>query len=184
VANEASLPGYPSSYSGNIGDGYLVNGNLYVWSGSAWNDVGAIQGPQGTAGYTGSIGFTGSSGSAGTLAATVLVIDGGGAAITTGIKSDIHFPFDGTIQEWTMLADTTGSATIDIWKAPYSAYPPTAANTITGSAKPIISSANKAQSSTLTGWTTSISTNDVLRLNVDSASTITRLTLSLKILRA
>ena len=29
------------------GDGYIVNGNLHVWDGTQWNDVGKIQGPQG-----------------------------------------------------------------------------------------------------------------------------------------
>jgi hypothetical protein len=39
--------------SGNIGDGYLVNGSLYVWTGSAWEDVGKILGPTGPTGPTG-----------------------------------------------------------------------------------------------------------------------------------
>lgn len=36
--------------TGNLGDGYIVNGDLYVWNGSAWENVGTIQGPQGPAG--------------------------------------------------------------------------------------------------------------------------------------
>ena len=60
--------------------------------------------------------------------------------------------------------------------------PPTPADSITASAKPTISSGTKQQDSTLTGWTTSISAGDILRFNVDSITTITRCTVSLKML--
>lgn len=36
--------------TGNDGDAYMVGTDLYVWNGSAWEDVGQIQGPQGPAG--------------------------------------------------------------------------------------------------------------------------------------
>ncbi len=50
--------------TGSAGDGYLVNGNLYVWSinTSSWSNVGNIQGPQGPAGVTGQTGATGPQG--------------------------------------------------------------------------------------------------------------------------
>ena len=39
--------------SGSIGDAYLIAGELYVWTGSAWTNVGSIQGPTGATGPTG-----------------------------------------------------------------------------------------------------------------------------------
>ena len=39
--------------TGNAGDAYLVAGDLYVWSGSDWVNVGTIQGPQGPQGVQG-----------------------------------------------------------------------------------------------------------------------------------
>ena len=53
--------------TGSAGDGYLVNGNLYVWSTntSSWSNVGNIQGPQGPAGLTGPQGPAGQTGAAG-----------------------------------------------------------------------------------------------------------------------
>jgi len=111
------------------------------------------------------------------------VIDGGGAAITTGVKGDITIPFACTITEVTMLADQSGSIVVDIWKDSYANYPPTIADVITASAKPTISAATKSVDSTLTGWTTSISAGDTLRFNVNSASTVTRVTLALKVTR-
>lgn len=111
------------------------------------------------------------------------IIDGGGAQIATGIKGDLTIPFGCTITEWTLLADQSGSVVVDVWKDTYANYPPTNADSITGSAKPTITTATKGQSSTLTGWTTTIAAGDTLRFNVDSCTTITRVTLSLKVTR-
>lgn len=103
--------------------------------------------------------------------------------IGAGDQGDLTIPFNCTITEWTLLADASGSVVIDIWKDTYANYPPTVADTITGSAKPTISASTKGQSSTLTGWTTTIAAGDTLRFNVDSASTVSRVTLSLKVKR-
>ena len=46
------------------GDLYVViaNGNGYVWNGTAWDNTGPIQGPQGDVGFTGSQGIQGNPG--------------------------------------------------------------------------------------------------------------------------
>lgn len=57
--SEGKLP-----QSGNEeGDGYIVNGDLYVWDGTKWNNVGEIQGPKGDQGIQGEKGETGTRGS-------------------------------------------------------------------------------------------------------------------------
>lgn len=114
-------------------------------------------------------------------AVITLIIDGGGTTITTGIKGDIEIPFNCTIQRVTLLGDQTGSAVVDIWKDVYSSFPPVVGDSITASAKPTITTATKSQDSTLTGWTKTITAGDILRFNVDSASSIQRLTVSLKV---
>jgi len=48
--------------TGNVGDGYLIGGDLYVWDGTAWQNVGQIQGPAGDTGPTGPPGDTGATG--------------------------------------------------------------------------------------------------------------------------
>ena len=115
------------------------------------------------------------------IAAIPFVIDGGGVAITTGVKGDLTIPFACTILEWTLLGDQSGSIVVDVWKDTYANFPPTIADVITASAKPTISATTKDQSSTLTGWTTTITAGDTLRYNVNSATTIQRATLSLKV---
>ena len=114
-------------------------------------------------------------------AAIVFVIDGGGLAITTGVKGDIQIPFACTITAATLLADQSSSIAVDVWKDTYSNYPPTVADTITASAKPTLSTAVKSTNSTLTGWTTSLLAGDILRFNVDSVSTAQRVTLILTV---
>lgn len=58
--------------TGNPGDAYLVQGDLYVWSEtqSDWDNVGTIQGPAGSTGPTGPTGGTGPVGPTGPTGAT------------------------------------------------------------------------------------------------------------------
>jgi hypothetical protein len=56
--------------AGQTGDAYLVAGELYVWTGSAWTNVGSIQGPTGVTGSTGPTGSNGSTGPTGSTGAT------------------------------------------------------------------------------------------------------------------
>jgi hypothetical protein len=117
-----------------------------------------------------------------------VVIDSGDAAtaLATGDWIDLYVEYACTILQWTLLAkpvtgQSTGSAVIDLWKDSYANFDPTIADTITASAKPTISSAINGQSSTLTGWTTTIPAGSVIRVNVDSCSNLRRISLSLKV---
>lgn len=110
------------------------------------------------------------------------VFDGGGSALTTGVKGDLLIPFACTINSATLEADQSGSIVIDIWKKAYALdSPPTVANTITASALPTLATHQSAQDTTLTGWTTAIAANDMLRFNINSITTCTRVTLTLKV---
>lgn len=101
------------------------------------------------------------------------IIDGGGSPIATGPRPAVEIPHGFTIAEVRLLADQTGSITVDIWKDSYANYPPTNADSITASATPSISSGNKYSDTTLSGWTKTISDEDILKYNVDSCTTIT-----------
>ena len=48
--------------TGNAGEAYLIAGDLYVWDGNTWTNVGQIQGPAGPTGPTGPIGPQGAQG--------------------------------------------------------------------------------------------------------------------------
>lgn len=118
----------------------------------------------------------------GTITTDLIFIIGDGVnAISTGVAGDIFLDFACTITGVTMLADASGSIVVDIWKDTYANYPPTVADTITASALPTISTATKSQDTTLTGWTVAIPAGSCLRFNVNSVTTIKRLTLALKV---
>ena len=103
-------------------------------------------------------------------------INEGGTVITTGIKTDLVVLAKVNITTVTLLGDQSGSIVLDLWKNTYANFPPTVANTITAAAKPTITAATKSQDATLTGWTTAWAKGDIIRPNVDSVATITRLT--------
>ena len=163
---------------------------LKIWdqgSGS-WKYVSqGIEGPAGAAGATGATGpegygVTGATGPQGATGPGVggidriaLTIGDGSNTITSGIVTWIEVPFNCTLLKNTMLADQTGSIVLDIWKDVYNNFPPTVADTITASAKPTISSGIKSKDETLTGWTTSITSGDILLFKVDSCSDIKKL---------
>ncbi len=113
------------------------------------------------------------------------VIDGGGQPLTTGTKGALLIDFNCSISKVTLLADQSGSAVVDIWKLSEVGYnPPTAptsGNSICAAALPTLSAANKYQDSTLTGWTKAISAGDTLSYHINSAATLTRLTVALTV---
>lgn len=130
-------------------------------------------GPQGPAGPAGV---------AGTSVITFF-IDGGGSIISSGVKGDLDIPFACTINSVTLLADQVSSVVVDIWKNTYANFPPVVGNSIVASAPPTLSSATKSQDATLTGWTTALAAGDILRFNVNSATSLTRLTVALFVTR-
>jgi hypothetical protein len=119
----------------------------------------------------------------GTAMGLSFIIDGAGSVITTGDKGWIRVPFACTIVGATLLADTTGSIVVDVQRATYAAYP--TFTSLTASAPPTISSAQKAQDTTLTGWTTAIASGDLLKFVVTgSPAAITKVTIALDVTKS
>jgi len=110
----------------------------------------------------------------------IFIIDGGGSVITTGQKGHLPIDFACTILGWTILADQSGSIVVDVWKDTYANFPPTVADTIAGTEKPTLASAQKNQDLALTTWTDSIVAGDILAFNVDSVTTVQRVVVALK----
>jgi hypothetical protein len=135
---------------------------IYVSDGATWTTWSAI-------------------GLTGTLSSVTFIIDGGLTVPGTGSKGFIEIPFACTITGARLAADASGSCVVDIKKATYSGLFST--SSICASAKPTLSSARKAQDTTLTGWTTAVAAGDWLEFNLDSITTITRLSVSLSLLR-
>jgi hypothetical protein len=117
---------------------------------------------------------------------TINVIIGDGQnVLTTGIKAALHVDFNAFITGAYLheFDGTTGSVSIGIAKAAYSVGSAPTFSSIVGSAPPTITSARYAEDETLTGWTTRINRQDVLRFSVSSVSAFTRLLIALRVRR-
>lgn len=100
------------------------------------------------------------------------VLDGGGSAITTGIKvpSGILLPFACTVTGWVLDASTASNLVITVQRAS-NATPSTFAD-ISGTEKPTLVTQISNNDLALTTWTTAIAANDRLRVSVDSATSV------------
>lgn len=110
------------------------------------------------------------------------IIYGGGGIIQTGLQGDIIVPFNCQIKEVNLIADQQGSIVVDIEKSNLATYPG-GFSSITASAAPTITDALKSTDNTLTGWSVDLLKDDILRFNVLSNALITRLLISLKIIK-
>ena len=110
--------------------------------------------------------------------AVAVVMSGGGSALAAGTQCDLEAPWAYVIEGWALYADASGSCVVDLrTAASYAAFPTVAS--ICASAKPTLAAAQKATDSTLTGWTTALPRGTVLRVVVESASTVTLVSLTL-----
>jgi hypothetical protein len=107
------------------------------------------------------------------------VFDGAGAILQAPRTSYYTVPFACTISAWNITVDA-GTATVDVWKVASGTAIPTAANKITGSATPAISTGTAIHSTTLTGWTTSVSANDVFGFNLSAVTSATNVSIVLE----
>ena len=176
VSLSVPLGGGTITGSGTLGTTSFTAHGVVLGEGSSALAVSAA----GTAGQIFTSGGASADGSYKTnTAAITYVVDGGGATIPTGVAGQLFVPFGCTVTVSTLLADQSGSVVVDIKKGAYSAYP--TVSSIVASAPPTISTAQKAQDSTLTGWTTAISANDCLQFSITSVTSIQRLTITLTV---
>jgi len=104
------------------------------------------------------------------------VIDGGGSAVTTGAKAWVRATNSFTVGGAEITSETSTSSVVDIWVEQYADYPPADADSICDAGTcPTLTTAVKAQDTTLTSWTKTITAGDYIRANVDSNDNATLL---------
>ena len=146
---------FPSSPSTN--DLYTANGRTWKFDGTSW--IGQ------TIPVTRSISY---------------VIDGGGAVPATGAWGQISVPVACTVTGWILTADVSGSCVVDIKRSTYSGFATT--SSIAGTDKPTLSSVQKNQNLTISAWgSTAIAAGDQIQFYLDSASTLTRINITLNV---
>ena len=105
------------------------------------------------------------------------VFDGGGSVLAAPSTTTIILPTDVTLTGWSVRAppdDSSGSVTIGV-----------AANlnpraSICASACPSITSSNQNENGSLTGWTTALSAGTTVYFSLNSATTLTKVDLTLR----
>lgn len=109
------------------------------------------------------------------------ILDGGGLALTTGLKGFLIFTYSATITAWAAISDASGTIAIDIWKA--NGGVPVLANSITGGNPPLLTAAQYSGLVTPVNWSTlNIIPGDVMGFNVSSTGgVIQRVMLALQI---
>ncbi len=123
-----------------------------------------VDGTGGPQGYQGPIGPQGSIGL--TVSSFGITLDGQGGVISTGSKGYIVVPYDGTITRWDMVSGITGSIVIDLKR--------NGVSIIGAGNKPTLAT-QSISNATVSGWTsTTLTTNDIIEFNVDSATTVQR----------
>jgi len=149
--NSLDFPSSPSE-----GDRYAQNGMVFYYSRGAWRKLIPSK-----------------------MAMLSYGLDNDGTALNTGIQGSVHIPYGLDIIRWTLIGDQSGSANIDLWSSEYGTVP-TVANSVTGNIGMTISTATANQSGDIDNWRmTRINAGNVVTFNVQSVSTITRLTINL-----
>jgi hypothetical protein len=99
--------------------------------------------------------------------------DGGGSALTGTLTRCTNIYEAGTISQVVLLADASGSATVDVQTVAQSSYTgPASAASITAADIPALSSAVRFSDTTLTGWTTAVTANTVACFVMSSPTTV------------
>ncbi|MES2034815.1 MAG: hypothetical protein V4466_11605 [Pseudomonadota bacterium] len=96
--------------------------------------------------------------------------DTAGSALTSGSVVYFTIPYACTISAWNITVDA-GTVTFDIWKIATGTAIPTVSNTITASALPALSTGTALHSTTLTSWTTSVTANDIIGIQLKTVAT-------------
>lgn len=112
-----------------------------------------------------------------------VIIGDGASVITTGIKGYLEVPFSCELLAVRLVAHQSGDIVVDIWKDTFANFPPVDADSITGGNEPELTADQTYEDLTLTGWTTTLTAGDWLAFNVDSAATVTQVTLSLTVVK-
>lgn len=104
-----------------------------------------------------------------------IAIDGGGSPITTGTKGFTVLPYAGTITNWYVIGDQSGSCVIDIDR--------NGTSIIGAGNKPTLSSAQRANAAVASWTSTAIAANDEFEFECDSIATCTRINLIVYVTR-
>ena len=101
-------------------------------------------------------------------AALTFVFDGQGETVEAGEVARVVMPYAATITGWRVIGSSAGTFAATVRRATFAAFP--TMTTISGSDSPALSGAQKAEDTSLSGWTTALAVGDVVELLVTAAT--------------
>lgn len=111
------------------------------------------------------------------------IIDGGGSVITTGVKGNVVLDADYVFNGWTIVSDLAGAIVVDVRRTTFGSFPSTnvdaGTSIVTGALPTITATGRAAQNLTIT--TVDLAARDILEFEVNSATTVTRVTVALRL---
>jgi hypothetical protein len=107
------------------------------------------------------------------------VVDASPNVIGTGVKGQVTLDVTGTIESWTLVADTPGNLVVDVKRTTYQNYP--SFSSITGTEKPTLSNQAKNKDDGLSTWNTILNAGDILRFEVESCDLIKQFMIAMKL---
>jgi len=111
--------------------------------------------------------------------ALVVTFDGGGSAIAADTKWYGTVPHGVTLKSWYIIGDASGAIVFDIWTDTWGTIPDNDDSICNGHEPTITASAQYASDTDITDWSgEALTGTDMIIVNVDSAVTITKATLT------
>ena len=173
-----SLINFPSSpYVGQV---YINGSNSWIWNGNAWKTYNAyiisgngIQGPTGPTGATGSTGPTED--------IIACYVDASPDIASTGLKASRVIGYNCEVDEWYVIAGSSGTMQWDVKKSSFASYPSTS-SIVFGADYPQISSQSKNSNTSVSSWT-SLNAGDVIEFYITSNTDVESVGVFLKIRR-
>lgn len=112
------------------------------------------------------------------------VIDSGSLDMSSGVKGTVTLDVSGTIDSWTIIADTPGNLILDIKKSTYNNFP--TMTSIVGTERPQLgvlnqSTQRKNKDDDLSTWDRVLNAGDILQYEVLAVSNIRRFLIALKL---
>jgi len=99
-----------------------------------------------------------------------------------------QIPYAGTIVGWSITEVSeipiSSSIAVDIWKDTTGNYPPTVADSIAGTEKPLLSNQTNNKNDTIASWTKTIAVGDCIGFNIDSNTNAKKILVLIKILKS
>lgn len=102
-----------------------------------------------------------------------ITVDGSGDVISTGSKGYTVIPFSGTVTDWYVVSDISGTTQFDLKR--------NSVSIIGAGNKPLLSSAQRNNAAVASWTSTAIGVNDEIEFVVESGTTLTRVNLIIKI---